>query len=93
MLRICLPERTGCNMLSITEAKYKEICWDHFPLLLLEGDGARAVRFVRDLIEAEMQAIREESPEATAMINRLEAIAYDLSDIALALEQKDFKAT
>ena len=60
--------------------------------MLLEGDGARAVRFVQDLIEAEMQAIREESPEVTAMINRLEAIAYDLSDIALALEQKDFKA-
>lgn len=92
MLRICLVERMGCNMLSITEPKYKEICWDHFPLLLLEGDGARAVRFVRDLIEAEMQAIREESAEATTMINRLEAFAYDLSDIALALEQKDFKA-
>lgn len=65
----------------ITREKYEEIRKLYSDLLIVDSDPVDALNFVYDLLKAEVEAVKERAPYATASIERLERAAYEVLSI------------
>lgn len=74
----------------ITKEKFVEICKRYSTLLICDGDAVDALNFVRDLLEAEADAIKEHEPQATASIGRLNEAAYEVFSMSGDVDNEDF---
>lgn len=74
----------------ITKEKFGEIRKKYSTLLILDSDAADALNFVRDLLEAEADAIKEKEPQATASIDRLNTAAYEVYEICGDVDNGEF---
>lgn len=78
-------------MLNMTRAQLIQLRKKYFPFIILSGDEERAVAFVRELLDTEAAALKEHDPNAMAIINRLDAISYELSNIEQDLKDELFR--
>lgn len=75
--------------MTMTKEKFEEIK-SKYPLLVIEDDAARAFEFVREVLEAEAEAIKIAEPYATSTISRLETAAREVYDIGADVEAEAF---
>ena len=74
----------------ITREKLTELREKYSTLLIVNSDVVDALNFVRELLEAEADAIKEREPYATASIDRLNAAAYEVFDICCDIDNERF---
>ena len=66
----------------ITKEKFEEIKAKHNTLLVLEDDVDEALTFVRELLEAEADALKVSEPYAVTSIKKLEDAAYQVFEMS-----------
>lgn len=76
----------------ITKEKFKEIKGRHNTLLVLEDDADEALTFVRELLEAEADALKVAEPYAVASIKKLEDAAYQVFEMSGDINAEEFGA-
>lgn len=74
----------------ITKGKFEEICKKHGTLLIVEEDVAEAFNFVREVLEAEADALKAHEPNATHTIKQLDIAAYEVFSVGQEVENEDF---
>ena len=74
----------------LTKEKFEEIVRKHSSLLIVDGDAGEALEFVRELLEAEADALKEQEPDATSSIRKLNDAAYQVWDICSDVESGAF---
>lgn len=74
----------------ITKEKFEEICKKYPTLILSDGDAVDALNFVQDLLDAEVDAVKEREPHATASIERLKAASWEVYDVCSDVDNEEF---
>lgn len=74
----------------ITKEKFEEIKAKHNTLLVLEDDVGEALAFVRELLEAEADALKEKCAYATKSIAETESAAHQVFDMQSEIEDERF---
>lgn len=77
-------------MLALTKENYKEVCSRHSGLLILSDDAEEALDFARDLLEAELSAMKKKNPTAVATIKALDAAVDQLLEVRNAISDDEF---
>lgn len=70
--------------------KFSEIKKKYSTLLVLDEDTAEAFNFVQDMLEAEVDALKERCAYATRTIADIEAAARQVSDMRSEIENDHF---
>ena len=74
----------------ITKEKFEEIKAKHNTLLVLEDDVDEALTFVRELLEAEADALKVSEPYAVRSIKKLEDAAYQVFEMSGEISAEEF---
>jgi hypothetical protein len=77
-------------MLALTKENYKEVCSRYSGLLILSDDAEEALDFARDLLEAELSAMKKKNPTAVATIKALDAAVDQLLEVRNAISDDEF---
>ena len=77
-------------MLALTKKNYKEVCSRYNDLLILSDDAEEALDFARDLLKAELTAMKKKNPTAVATIKALDAAVDQLLEVRNAISDDDF---
>ncbi len=76
--------------MNITKEQFKNIVKKYSTLLVLEDDVEAAFDFVRDVLEAEADAIKAAEPYATNTIDRYECAAYEVGEVCREVTNEEF---
>lgn len=74
----------------MTKEKFGEIKKKYSTLLVLDSDVGEAFEFVRDMLEAEADALKEKCAYATRSIAEAESAARQVSDMWSEIENDQF---
>ena len=77
-------------MLALTKKNYKEVCSRYNDLLILSDDAEEALDFARDLLKAELTAMKKKNPTAVATIKALDSAVDQLLEVRNAISDDDF---
>ena len=72
----------------ISTEKMKEILEKYS--FITDSDVIEALNFTQEILEAEADALKEKEPYATTTINRLNAAAYEVFEIANDIDFENF---
>ena len=74
----------------MSNEKFEEIKYRHSPTITTDDDVGAAFEFVRELFEAEADALREKCTYPTSSIRDMENVAYRISSMASEIEKGQF---
>lgn len=70
--------------------KFEEIKYRHSPTITTDDDVGVAFEFVRDLLEAEVEALKEKCAYATNSIRDMEKAAHEVFSMLGDIENGEF---
>lgn len=75
----------------ISKKRFEEIKHRHNITIITDDDVGVAFEFVQELLEAEVDALKEEYPHATNSIRDMEKAAYEVSNIGNEIKNDEFE--
>lgn len=75
----------------LSKEKMEGILQNHNTVLFSMDDAFTAFAFVHEVLCAEVDALKEKEPSATATISRLEEAAYEVFSMGNEIENEEFE--